>query len=312
MKAFFEKEEYSKEDIQNLIDSRVEESTYLDFKSGAFLNGDDVDGGENKRGKNIAIEISKDVAAFANADGGVIIYGIKEKDFVADQFVFVDARKCSQDRLTQIINSSTERTIRGIEITPFQFEEKVEQMVYLVKIPRSVDAPHMNKEKIYYVRRNALIDRMEEYEVRDSYSRDSNPRLEVDKMELRGKGRGQFNQYYVELYVSVVNSGNTIAENFGVTVSLFHDIAQTFHVSGTTLPALKDVIKRDKQIDVINSGTTPIFPGQSVTAINFEFGIDPSYLDHIKDSLRVDLKVFFKGGVVEIHDWDYRIIGLTR
>ena len=56
-----------------LIANQVEENIHLDYKGGDSLQKTD---GKKK-------ELSKDVSAFANSDGGTIIYGIKEFDDVA-------------------------------------------------------------------------------------------------------------------------------------------------------------------------------------------------------------------------------------
>ena len=63
---FFELEEYTKKDIDDLIQNEVEESIYLDYKDGRALDPDKI------------AEITKDVSAFANADGGIIVYGVSE------------------------------------------------------------------------------------------------------------------------------------------------------------------------------------------------------------------------------------------
>ena len=56
--------------ISSLIDEKVEENLHLDYKAAAALGK--TDGKKN--------EISKDVSSFANSDGGILIYGIKEYD----------------------------------------------------------------------------------------------------------------------------------------------------------------------------------------------------------------------------------------
>ncbi|MHA2135228.1 MAG: ATP-binding protein [Candidatus Thorarchaeota archaeon] len=55
-------------DVQRLVNSMEKESTYLDYKESAALQSD----------KKSKTEISKDVSAFANAVGGVIICSIME------------------------------------------------------------------------------------------------------------------------------------------------------------------------------------------------------------------------------------------
>ena len=54
-------------DIEELITAKVSESLHVEFKACASL--------ENTEGRKK--EISKDVSAFANADGGTIFYGLK-------------------------------------------------------------------------------------------------------------------------------------------------------------------------------------------------------------------------------------------
>jgi predicted HTH transcriptional regulator len=60
--------EWDESDVQSLVDSQVQENAELEYKACAAL-----DRTEERRN-----EVSKDVSAFANAGGGVIIYGVLE------------------------------------------------------------------------------------------------------------------------------------------------------------------------------------------------------------------------------------------
>ena len=55
------------QDIDQLIATQTQESLHLDYKDSRAID------------KSKREEISKDVSAFANADGGTIIYGVTEK-----------------------------------------------------------------------------------------------------------------------------------------------------------------------------------------------------------------------------------------
>ena len=56
--------------LRRLIDDKVEEDLHLEYKGAdALLTS------EGKKN-----ELSKDISAFANADGGVVIYGMSETD----------------------------------------------------------------------------------------------------------------------------------------------------------------------------------------------------------------------------------------
>ena len=57
--------EWNENELNVLIENEVEESSYLEYKKCDSLK-------KNDREKN---EVSKDVSAFANADGGIIVYG---------------------------------------------------------------------------------------------------------------------------------------------------------------------------------------------------------------------------------------------
>ena len=63
---FYKLEEYKFSDLEDLINNEVEENLHLDYKSAGSLSKED---------KKKA-EITKDVSAFANSDGGIIVYGI--------------------------------------------------------------------------------------------------------------------------------------------------------------------------------------------------------------------------------------------
>ena len=50
-----------------MISNKIMESIHIDYKAGKALSGK-------------AKEISKDISAFANSDGGYVIYGVSEKE----------------------------------------------------------------------------------------------------------------------------------------------------------------------------------------------------------------------------------------
>src|SRR4051812_3819350 len=101
MKSFYDKEDYTIEDIESLIKNEVEESIYLDFKEARSLEKTD-----NKRK-----DISKDIASFANSDGGILIYGINEQNNKASSYSFIDGNEFTKEWLEQVINSTIQRHI---------------------------------------------------------------------------------------------------------------------------------------------------------------------------------------------------------
>ena len=78
----------SEADLQILIDNPdFREGDYLDYKSSlSFL---DIPKNDSQRLEHIA-EFRSDVCQFANADGGYLIYGIKDKKGLASEIVGID------------------------------------------------------------------------------------------------------------------------------------------------------------------------------------------------------------------------------
>ncbi len=75
-----EQEDFSEESILNIIKSNLEESINIEFKSAKALSKEN----------SVKKEISKDVSAFANSDGGIIFYGIDELNHIATSISYID------------------------------------------------------------------------------------------------------------------------------------------------------------------------------------------------------------------------------
>ena len=94
-----------REDLELLIQQQMQESLHLDYKRSASLS---------KSGQK---EIPKDVSAFANSDGGLIIYGIEESGHLP---VCIDEGFSNSDitreTIEEIILSNISPRIEGIQI----------------------------------------------------------------------------------------------------------------------------------------------------------------------------------------------------
>src|SRR5579863_9323858 len=105
---FFSKGIFTEDDLNALIKNHAEESLYLEFKSNGSLQTSDPK-------KN---EIAKDVSAFANSDGGILIYGINEVNHMADSFSFIDGQQFTKEWLENVIQSRISRRLPNIVIHP--------------------------------------------------------------------------------------------------------------------------------------------------------------------------------------------------
>ena len=131
---------YTKAHLEYLIKSGAEESVHIEYKAAGALELTDY----KKH------EISKDVSAMANADGGIIVYGIYEEDHIPKGYSFINGNTFSKEWLEQVINSKIKRRIPELTIDVIRLGNKINQSVYVVKIPRSAEAPHMASDGRYY------------------------------------------------------------------------------------------------------------------------------------------------------------------
>lgn len=99
--------EWTEADLLALIKDQVAESLSLDYKASAALQRTD--------GKKA--ELSKDVSAFANSAGGVLVYGVHENGHIPTLLDGgLDPDEISKEWLEQVINSKISRRIDGVQI----------------------------------------------------------------------------------------------------------------------------------------------------------------------------------------------------
>ncbi len=204
---------HTKKDLDNYIKNKVEESTHLEFKDGRALGSDDT----------AKIEISKDVSAFANADGGILIYGISEKDHVANGIVTVDGNKFTKEWLEQVINIRVNPTPE-YTIDPIRIGKNIKTSAYVIRIPKSSHSPHQAGDKCFYRRRNFKNDKMEEYEIKESYFRPTKTMLQILEPAIDGKvgsaSSGKIKEYRVKLSFGVKNIGSAIEDKYKLEIRL--------------------------------------------------------------------------------------------
>lgn len=186
-----------REDLELLIQQQVQESLHLDYKSSAALS---------KPGQK---EIPKDVSAFANSDGGMIIYGIEEGIEESGHLpVRIDEGVANsvitRERIEQAVLSNISPRIEGIQIQQISLDSN--NSAYCIKIPKSDRAPHQERiTKRYYKRFNFSSVPMEDYEISDvrARSRSVKPLARFD-VEIR---HGFLFMFVIE------NPGDVAAEN---------------------------------------------------------------------------------------------------
>ncbi|MFC4163626.1 helix-turn-helix domain-containing protein [Epilithonimonas zeae] len=285
MDNFYLKEEYTFEDIENLILNEVEESIYLDFKDAPALDKSD---GKRK-------EIAKDISAFANSEGGIIIYGIQENNHKASAINFIDGNIYTKEWIEQVINSSIQRRISNINIYPIRKSQNINETIYLIKIPKSLDAPHLSKDKRFYKRFNFESVMMEEYEIRNSYGRKLKSKLQIDdiKFQLLDQNESVFT---LQIEIFAGNDGDMVEKDYKLNlyfincpdVNLHWDIRDPNNYHYTEI--------NDTKIKVSSNSISPIYPNESVTILRIKWKINKSNLVEIFEKLKIETILYFSAG----------------
>jgi hypothetical protein len=153
--------------LETLHSGLVKESLTLEYKSSGA-----VDKTQPKKE-----EIAKDALAFANAAGGQIIYGMKEKDHRPEGLDDgIDPLHYSGIWFEQVIQQNVSPQIEGLRIQQVPLDAEAWRVAVVVTIPAArLRAPHQAKDGRYYRRHNFRNQIMEDYEVRDMMRRATTP-----------------------------------------------------------------------------------------------------------------------------------------
>jgi predicted HTH transcriptional regulator len=148
---------------QHFVQGRIQESNALDYKDSRSLTKADTK------------ELCKDTSAFANAGGGMIIYGISEdkhEPIGIDEGV--DRTAITKEWIEDILTSNIRPKMEDFEIVMVPLPNKgTNKVAVVLRIGQaSALAPHQNeKDNKYYRRHNFKSEPMRDHEVRDAMRR---------------------------------------------------------------------------------------------------------------------------------------------
>lgn len=141
------------------------ESQTLEFKQ--ILPRFDVD-------PNARQEFLKDVCALANADGGDIVYGVREENSVARELLPIVGQDPDplRRRLLQTLDAGLEPRISGVVMEPVAIQAG--GFAWVTRVPASYDAPHRYRYSDSYrfvVRNGTLTSEMSYDQLRTAFDR---------------------------------------------------------------------------------------------------------------------------------------------
>lgn len=135
----------TEEDLQILIDNPdYRESEYIDYKASFSFFG--IAKNDPKRAEHIA-EFRSDVCQFANAEGGYLVYGIKDKKGVASEIVGIDILDDNLDKFELERKNNLVPIMPKIPSIKFSFILlKSGKYVVIISVIRDSYAPYIHLE----------------------------------------------------------------------------------------------------------------------------------------------------------------------
>ena len=124
--------------LQELCDERCPESGTLDFKRALPATSDED-----------RAEFLKDVCAFANSNGGDLVYGIADRSGVAERIhpITSEPSDAAKRRLGQMLDARVEPRIQGLQFHPV---DVAGGYVLILRVPASFDGPHRHQHKDFH------------------------------------------------------------------------------------------------------------------------------------------------------------------
>lgn len=138
------------EDINQFIDARIEEGLTLEYKRQVSSNK----------------EIAKDISAFANTDGGTIVYGVLDRDKTPTSIVWVTSTGV-EEQIQNVVATAIHPIVEDIKILRLPNPQNNSEAIYVIKVPKSLEAPHMANNR-YYRRHGSESVPMEDIEVKNA------------------------------------------------------------------------------------------------------------------------------------------------
>lgn len=152
-------EDLTEADLKGLIESKVIESKFIEYKR-------DLPGNQDRDKK----EFLRDMSSFANTAGGYLIFGIEEDQGAPKEIIGIEGMNPDETilRLDEIVRNGLRPQIYGIQYKTVELENGRRALV--VKIPDSLNGPHQivyNTDMRFSARGNAGKYIMPVEEIRD-------------------------------------------------------------------------------------------------------------------------------------------------
>jgi hypothetical protein len=206
-------------DFENFIKQGIEEHQNLEYKPRGILVKKDGTPIASSNSREVVgyTALAKTVASFANAEGGLLVLGVREKvEKFRGSIVKIRPGALSpiphtvtREAIENQLLARIQHPVEGLTILPLRRSLRTQASIYLIDVPASYRAPHRVNEHYYYQRYNFTTLEMKHYQIADLFGRRSSPDLTVS-MTRAPNPRNAAGNFTVEVVMS--NKGRAVAK----------------------------------------------------------------------------------------------------
>ena len=195
-----------------LIDDREPESFFLDFKRS------EDDGQGNKLGRSDNKNLSKAISGFANASGGVLVWGVDcRRDPVSGNEVAIPHRlvdaKGFETRLQSAVSRSTIPAFGGVEFVAFPEAEGSLAGFVAMLVPQSAIGPvRAQVGEQYYIRSGSDFVPVPHDVLAGMFGRAPQPRIDINLIHYQSVLDAQNDHLTAAFGIVAVNLGAVLGE----------------------------------------------------------------------------------------------------
>ena len=272
-----------------MIDGHAEEGVHLEFKRADALSQEKAD------------KITKSFSAFSNSDGGLIIYGVAEKEHVVSEFSFVDGNKITTEHISQFARY-VQPSIDGLKVFPIRKDGDLSKSIYVVQVPRSDKAPHMAKDHRYYKRNSVESIPMEDFDVKDVMSRIHHPKLGIFGCFLNKVSQKIEGQEYTEFsfFAMISNFGRVLSRDYKLISYFFcidDNISPQYNPVSPFVTKAKTLVIGDMFCTKISSPSLEaVFPNEKLEFGHVEIEVPVDETEAFLNKAFVVSTLYWEGG----------------
>lgn len=277
------------------------EHDFQEFKSSAWVASE-----AGELHPDFIQALSKQVSAFANGAGGVLMIGVSDEGRVDGGLSVSLKGGGTRAWLEDLVSAAVTPPLARFNVfevladpnTPA--EERLiapGRAVYVIDLPSSQDAPHQAKDHRYYLRIAGKSRPMSHLHIEDVLRRNTTPRVSLSKLGPYGDMEQDLSdprgpRAFVMLRAFLQNSGRSMARHVGAELTLSRpfvgrEVRRRMEASGET-----HYTQRPGEVSFFRYHPTPLFPSQEVYGLCVWVAIHANNLAQLKAGAALSWAVY--------------------